>query len=397
MGDDVLIRCENVGKKFCSDLKRSLWYGLTDTLSEVIAGHRWTSKADGQISGEGEEDALRPGEFWANRRASFVLRRGQCLGLIGKNGAGKTTLLKLLTGLLRPDTGRISIRGSMSAMIALGAGFNPILSGRENIQVNASLLGFSRKETREMTGEIIDFAGLRDFIDMPVRNYSSGMQIRLGFSVAVAAKPDILVIDEVLAVGDMEFRSKCYDRIEKMRGNTGILLVSHNRQDIVRVCTECIYLSGGVIKAQGKASTVLTAYEAESHGNSSFVREHCGVRLSKAELSATTLTYGESVDVAIEVDSDEDLTGILFRISIMDYTETAAAEWRSENHQRSFDLRKGRNRFSVTIGNLRLRSGEYFCNFIFHKPNHSQYLILAFNHCKLTLKGGVEGLCTFQL
>src|SRR5690606_19475321 len=172
---DVRVRVENLGKIFCQDLKRSLWYGAKDSLKDLIPG-----RTSGRSPGKDGTIPLRKGEFWANQNISFELRKGECLGLIGHNGAGKTTLLKMLTGLIKPDVGRIEMRGRVGALIALGAGFNPILTGRENIYVNASVLGLTRREIDEKIDDIIDFSEIREFIDSPVQNYSSGMAVRLG-------------------------------------------------------------------------------------------------------------------------------------------------------------------------------------------------------------------------
>src|ERR1700738_2948080 len=162
MKKDVLVRAEGVSKKFCRDLKTSLWYGVTDTLSDLMGR-------------DGSSHDLRRDEFWALNNVSFELRRGECLGLIGRNGAGKTTLLKMLNGLVKPDSGRIEIRGRIGALIALGAGFNPILTGRENIYVNGAVLGLSRKEIDSKLDDIIDFAEIDKFIDAPVQSYTSGL------------------------------------------------------------------------------------------------------------------------------------------------------------------------------------------------------------------------------
>src|SRR5688572_2013798 len=214
MSAEVLVRVEGVSKKYCRDLKRSLWYGLKDTAADLV--------------GRSSSDGLRPDEFWAVDGVSLELARGECLGLIGRNGAGKTTLLKMLNGLMKPDTGRIEMRGRVGALIALGAGFSPILTGRENVYVNGAVLGLSKREIDEKFDEIVDFAEIGDFIDAPVQSYSSGMQVRLGFAVASHINPDILLVDEVLAVGDAGFKIRCYNKMFEIRDRTAIIFVSHS-------------------------------------------------------------------------------------------------------------------------------------------------------------------------
>lgn len=228
---EVLVKVESLSKKFCKDLKTSLWYGVQD----LFANFR----------GNKEERQLRDQEFWAVKDISFELRRGECLGLIGHNGAGKSTLLKILNGLIKPDAGKVIIRGRVGALIELGAGFNPILSGRENIFNNGAILGFTRKEINEKLEEIVDFAEIREFIDMPVQNYSSGMKVRLGFAVAAQMEPDVLIIDEVLAVGDLGFVLKCFKTIDTVLPRTAIVFVSHSMPMVSRICTQIILLEKG--------------------------------------------------------------------------------------------------------------------------------------------------------
>lgn len=246
----LAINVEGVSKRFCRELKRSLFYGVQDTLTDLSGGSL-------------ELTPLRPHEFWANRDVSFQVRLGECVGLIGHNGAGKTTILKMLNGLIKPDRGSVTLRGRVGALIALGAGFNPLLTGRENVYINGAVLGLRRAEITARLDQIIDFAEISEFIDSPVRNYSSGMQVRLGFAVATAMQPDILLIDEVLAVGDLDFRMKCISRVRQaLEGGTAAVLVSHSMIDIQRVCTRTIVMDHGSVAFDGDVSRGIANYEA---------------------------------------------------------------------------------------------------------------------------------------
>jgi lipopolysaccharide transport system ATP-binding protein len=220
------------------------------------------------VSGLGSntrERELRPKEFWAVKDISFELRRGECLGLIGHNGAGKSTLLKMLNGLINPDSGKITIKGRVGALIELGAGFSPILSGRENIYNNGAILGFTKKEIDAKLEEIIAFAELEEFIDMPVQNYSSGMKVRLGFAVAAQMEPDVLIIDEVLAVGDLAFRMKCYNKIMELLSSTAIIFVSHSMPQISKITTICLLLKkGAALDLSNDIPAVINKYLIEN-------------------------------------------------------------------------------------------------------------------------------------
>ena len=191
--DDVVLSVKGISKKFCRDLKRSLLYGVQDIASELTGTRDKT-------------ETLRQKEFWALNNVSFELRRGDALGLIGPNGSGKTTLLRIISGLIRPDTGSCEVKGRLAPLIALGAGFIPILTGRENVYTNMSILGLSKHEIDQRFQDVLDFADIGDAIDTPVQSYSSGMAARLGFASAIHTEPDILLIDEVLAVGDAKFK-----------------------------------------------------------------------------------------------------------------------------------------------------------------------------------------------
>lgn len=248
---DTLVQVDNISKKFCRSLKRSLWYGMKD-LADELAGSR-----------HDEHGQLRSDEFWAVRGVSFELRRGECLGLVGHNGAGKTTLLRMLNGLIKPDQGRIEMRGRVGALIALGAGFNPVLSGRENIYVAGAIFGMTTQEIDAKYQAIVEFAELAEFIDAPVQSYSSGMAMRLGFSVAAKLEPDILILDEVMAVGDAKFQAKCANAIKDFTNrNSAVILVSHNEHNIMRYCSAALCLEKGAPFAYGEVGDVLNAYRS---------------------------------------------------------------------------------------------------------------------------------------
>jgi len=242
---------EGVSKKFCRQLKTSLSYGLRDICRDVLGLDRNGS-------------TLRPGEFWSLENVSFRLEKGESMGLVGANGAGKTTLLRVLSGLFRPDTGSIRIRGRLAPLIALGAGFRPVLSGRENIYVNLSILGMPLQEIEARFKDIVEFSELEETIDAPLQTYSSGMAARLGFSCAIHTEPDILLIDEVLGVGDLRFRTKCYRRLAELRRRgTAFLLVSHSPAAILGSCDRCIYMARGKIAEIGETSHVIRRYEED--------------------------------------------------------------------------------------------------------------------------------------
>lgn len=200
-------------------------------------------------------------ELWALKDVSFVVERGKTVGVIGPNGSGKSTVLKLITRILEPTSGRIDVGGRVSALIELGAGFHPDLTGRENVYLNGSLLGFSRKEMEAKFKKIVEFSELEKFIDVPIKHYSSGMHMRLGFAVAIHVNPDILLIDEILAVGDQAFQNKCLAKISELKSQgVTILFVSHDLEAVRNLCTSAIWLENGVIQERGTTDRVIDSY-----------------------------------------------------------------------------------------------------------------------------------------
>ena len=200
-------------------------------------------------------------EFWALRDISFAIDKGDSFALIGSNGSGKSTMLKIISGILKPTKGSVIVNGSIAPLIELGAGFDMDLTGRENIFLNGAVLGHSRKLMQEKYDEILDFSELGDFLDVPVKNYSSGMMARLGFSIATIVKPDILIVDEILAVGDHAFQEKCQKRMESMMsGGTTVILVSHSEADVKRICQHAAWLNKSKLMYVGDAGEALNQY-----------------------------------------------------------------------------------------------------------------------------------------
>jgi lipopolysaccharide transport system ATP-binding protein len=310
---DVLVSAEHLSKKFCRSLKRSLWYGAKDIASSL---NPFSPNGAGARQDQIHLPELRRDEFWALRDISFEVSRGECLGLIGHNGAGKSTLLKILNGLIRPDAGIVTMRGRVGALIELNAGFNPILSGRENVFHQASLLGFAREETEARFDDIVAFSEVGEFIDMPVQNYSSGMRVRLGFAVAAEMEPDVMLIDEVLAVGDVGFRAKCLARMGELRKKSAFIFVSHSMPQIARISTHVMHLHHGLSVVlspnisdglESYYSTFSSAQQA-SAGNGEVQLTSIKARTptsSARDGQQLTVGWGDEIDIELECRFEE--------------------------------------------------------------------------------------------
>jgi lipopolysaccharide transport system ATP-binding protein len=291
--DDAVLSVRHVSKKFCRNLRRSMWYGMTD-LGRHLLGLR-----PGAVAGEHKDSAsspsplannrqpipdsrfpipnnrqpitnnqLRRDEFWALRDIDFDLKRGEVLGLIGSNGSGKSTLLRIITGVFPPDTGVVAYQGRIGGLIALGAGMHPHMTGRENIYLNGTILGLTRSEIAASFDAIVDFADIGDFLEAPVTTYSSGMHVRLGFAIAIHCIPNIVVLDEVLAVGDARFQRKCLDRVRDLRkDDKSFILVSHNMQNIEAMCDRVLLLDRGRPLRLGPPEEVIPEYELMQAGD----------------------------------------------------------------------------------------------------------------------------------
>ncbi len=241
-------------------------------------------------------------EFWALKDVDFEIPFGSTFGIIGSNGSGKSTLLKCLAGILSPDKGSVSCNGRMAALLELGAGFHPDLSGRENIYLNGAILGMTRSEIDRKLEEIIDFSGLDKFVDTPVKNYSSGMVVRLGFAIATNVDPEILIIDEVLAVGDESFQHRCHEKIESFRqeGRT-IILVSHGLMQVAQLCSTVAWLEKGVIQEIGPSYEVISKYSGQSHDAAPKVEGEIGERWGSHEAEITRAEFVDADGAPVHV------------------------------------------------------------------------------------------------
>ena len=372
MSKDWLVKAENVSKKFCKRLRHIMWYGVRDLSKEIFAANHDNSLMEVQ---------LRTGEFWALRNISFELNPGECIGVIGANGAGKTTLLKLIDGIMRPDNGTIRIRGRVGSLIELGAGFHPMLTGRENLYVNASILGMSKTEITQKFDSIVDFAGIEDFLEAPLKTYSSGMTLRLGFSIAIHTEPEILLIDEVLAVGDSSFQRKCQQRIDEMltRG-AGLIFVSHNMSVIQHLSSHVLFLSKGestlgsfqdvypqyleqslALPAESRERVVRAASTAPEVERQTGEIEISDIRFTANDDQSSDHTYRAGHQLKLEVNFQSHTRVKEPVISVGFYREDGVLCFVERSSDKAFkrELQQGSNQFRVTFHSVSLRPGVY--------------------------------------
>lgn len=388
MNDAIAISVEHLSKKFCRYLRKSMTYGIQDITKNFF---RMSTKSD----------KLRKDEFWAVDDVSFEVRRGETLGLIGPNGSGKSTVLKMLNGIFLPDRGRIEMRGKAGALIEIGAGFHPMLTGRENIYVNGAILGMSKKELDKKFKDIVEFADIGDFLDTPVKNYSSGMLVRLGFAVAAHCEPDILLVDEVLAVGDMGFRAKCYNRIAELMRTCAVVFVSHNMPAIGRICSKCLVLNNGHTIFQGATEEAIQQYlslfqEQEATTHSSGVRLiDCAIK-AKEENGCYLLAGDEPLKIDLELDSETNVEPATIMLCFLSPSGELIGEWNSWFNEDCLSL-YGRQRFQVSLYPLRLNPGTYRVSLIVTSANRLDPLLWIDGGWTLRIDGERIGSTPYQI
>jgi ABC-2 type transport system ATP-binding protein len=340
-------------------------------------------------------------EFWALQDVNLTVAKGATVGVIGSNGSGKTTLLKCLTGIYTPERGSVSIDGNLAALLELGAGFHPELSGTENIYLNGSIMGMSRKEIDDKFDSIVEFAGLEQFIDTPVKNFSSGMTVRLGFSIATHVEPEVLLIDEILSVGDQAFQRKSTEKIEQFRrdGRT-ILVVSHSLGLVQQLCDTVVWLEKGHVKMIGPATEVIAEYTGNTYGN--FAREDASskTRWGTGDAQVTqvamldgndqpfdTLASGGEIRIRLEMTSHMRIESPVLRIQL----ETMSGElvWSTSTQRGTATLRvlDGPATAVLTIPSLPLADGTYYVTVSITDATGA----MEFDHCQHWAKVHITG------
>ena len=369
-GHPLVIQCSGVSKRY--RLGQAGGTSLGEDLGAWFAKLR--GKPDPRIPIGKEVDSQRIGsEFWALNDISFDVQQGETLGIIGRNGAGKSTLLKLLSRITLPTDGEIRMKGRMSSLLEVGTGFNPELTGRENIFINGAILGMRKAEISRKLDDIIAFSGIEHHIDSPVKRYSSGMKVRLGFSVAAHLDPEILVIDEVLAVGDADFQRKCLGKMKDVaQGGRTILFVSHNMVAVRSLCTRVIWLEAGKVRMDGPTDEVVGAYlrsYAELRSERTWAAHeapgHELVRVERLALeydnATEPLTWSDPFRIAIDFDNrgieDGDLNFVLWFFNNEDVVVFTSG-WR-EQAKRPLELKPGRSTIQCHIPARFLNTGEY--------------------------------------
>lgn len=356
-----IIKVHNISKRYRLGLKENQAETLVGQIARVIRSPWENLKQLRRLNRFSEEDES---VFWALKDVSFEVKEGEVLGIIGKNGAGKSTLLKILSGITDPTEGKIEIHGRVASLLEVGTGFHPELSGRENIYMNGTILGMTRKEIDSKLDEIIDFSGVEKFIDTPVKFYSSGMKVRLGFSVAAHLDPEILIIDEVLAVGDYEFQKKCLGKMEDVAGQgRTVLFVSHNLQAVSTLTNKSLVLKNGSSIFHGDTEEGLSIYLKEGRLVDSNYVGNDGLGILKVVLKTSepnmTHKFGEDINIEIAVNLDNKVHNPAISYQICDEYENAIIHELFLASEMNYESCEKQLVILSTIKKLKLYPGSY--------------------------------------
>ena len=360
---DIAITVENLSKSYLIGHQASQREPYT-ALRDVIAreARAFARKGLDFVRGRQIVEGDEVEQFWALRDVSFEVKRGEVLGIIGRNGAGKSTLLKILSRITEPDGGRAAVRGRVASLLEVGTGFHPELSGRENIFLNGAILGMRRAEIRRKFDEIVEFAEIARFLDIPVKRFSSGMYVRLAFAVAAHLESEILIVDEVLAVGDTEFQKKCLGKMSEISGGRTVLFVSHNLNAIETLCTRAIYLAEGRVVQEGSTSDVLATYLGKRDLRLKRGAAKIGAKLELTEITVnpSEVRTGELVTFQLTFAASE--RGVMRECALNIHSEKGMRVAVLDLRQlRYFPLhyREGSFSLGVCVPNLALIEGDY--------------------------------------
>ena len=355
----------------------------TGTLSQDLK--RWWALKRGKddpflILGESNDRTIKGKSeiVWSLKDINFEVKPGETLGIIGKNGAGKSTLLKILSQITSPTTGKMNVKGRIASLLEVGTGFHPELTGRENIFLNGAILGMRNYEIRDKFDEIVEFSGVERYIDTPVKRYSSGMYVRLAFAVAAHLESEILIVDEVLAVGDSEFQKKCLGKMNEISSGEGrtVLFVSHNLSSIKQLCNGGLYLENGRVRAQGPIDDIINLYTSlNSNSNifDAFRIDNLGITINSIVIRS--YDYGqirsyEKTIIEVNLDADFEISNLGFQLMIYHNESTWPIFVTNSKTTNNIDLsiKKGRNILRCIIDELNLASGVYFLGFAIDEP-----------------------------
>ncbi len=366
----TLLKVEGVWKKYSVDLKKTAKYAARDIISTSFGLN--PSSTD-----------LRATEFWALRDISIEVKRGEVIGILGRNGAGKSTLLKCIANKVKTDRGNIDLRGDLGHLIEMSAGFSPTMTGRENVRIRGKLTGKTGKELNRYLDQVAEFADIGEFFDAPVQIYSSGMRSRLGFAGSVFIDPDILIIDEVLAVGDLSFRLKCYEKINQLTKNAAVLFVSHSLGHMARLCTRGLYLNKGKTMFLGDIQEAIKRYQDDCEAIS---METAGRQTFNPELvSFTMLVDGKVVDESaclsyadnfgILLDVSQLPSGAQIRVLLKDSSRSLVNDWNSFRSDLQWPERF--NLLEANLGSAQLNPGAYSLSIQVMGPDGVDHLCMS--------------------
>lgn len=379
MSEDAVI-VENLSKSYLighrhSSERNFKYKALRDVIGQEI--RNFARKASDVVRGRQIVQGDEVEEFHALSDVNFSVKQGEVLGIVGRNGAGKSTLLKVLSRITEPTKGRVILRGRVSSLLEVGTGFHPELTGRENIFLNGAVLGMTRREIRAKFDEIVSFAEVEKFLDTPVKHYSSGMYVRLAFAVAAHLEPEILIVDEVLAVGDAEFQKKCLgkmDEVSRKQGRT-VLFVSHNMDAVAKLCTRAIYFESGRVRSEGDVESVLSNYLSSQSSSPRVIdwtqtrREQylpaaSKARLTKAspsdEAESWSLPFGQLLSIDLSIEAQPSISEIDVYVEFNSVRGFELATWSNKCSAVTLPVRPGKNTFRIRFSHLHLLPGQYF-------------------------------------